>query len=62
MTNRDFFFLLEHEDELDQEFELETDTLFGGLKKVWGDQPSDAASVSLALCDGGVLGAVCLFC
>lgn len=29
------FFLLEHEGELDQEFELETDTLFGGLKKVW---------------------------
>lgn len=26
------------------------------------DQPSDAASVSLALCDGGMLGALCLFC
>lgn len=26
------------------------------------DQPSDAASASLALCDGGVLGALCLFC
>lgn len=26
------------------------------------DQPSDAASVSLALCDGGMLGALSLFC
>lgn len=28
------FSLSEHEDELDEEFELEADTLFGGLKKV----------------------------